>query len=723
MVTSTAEVSSGRINELMRRARMDYEEIVTRTRVRRLLTHRNPVGVEETNGTGTNIPDPFSRSTLAIRTMIGQVAEGVIHYQSRFSANPSVPTVMPLTVKDSVTAKADRNAGQQELFQKFLLDQMGIGPSNRWNQRKCAFAQATSEAAYYVMMPTDLSFGLPDRNYYDDEEAEFLRGEGRLGPSRTEKGWPEHADAWRDRRREAARERAMVPGNRLFDLQCYPRDMVYVAKDNDPGNPIKWASVVQEIPSDDVMPGGDLAMAAARNFRRPNGDRLPMDDWGYFGIWRDEKGRIFGGIERGGPLWANQRSETWTLIKFYTRLEVVYLVAPASSTEDAYEVYREKHGCRIQGEPSCPVVEVPAMRTDIDVPGMDVIGPMSQVFALAPLINQIMTLLSNAGAFNAIPRWVIELKDGTILRDDTGQPKVVAEGPTPGLDPREAAAYPGTLKQLTVDVDSLLKLLPIYLELLQNAMPSPSASGSKAESTAWATAQTIHQSQMTLQEPVENHAWAVTLILQMANEWLRDLDVPVYFFQVPQGDATERSSRGLVEFDPADLTDSFRVTQSNETPDERIVMIQVGMQLYETGFIDLRTFFEDYMRVSDGREAIIAYWQSAITKHVMGVMPASPDSVIFQIAEGVRGEVHYELLASSPQYALQTARGMAQNAQATAQQAQMASAEGQTEGLGGGVSEAAGVRRPGLGMNDTLQGQQGASAPSIAPPQQIPMGV
>lgn len=712
-------ISTGQIHALLRRSRMDMTQIMARTRIRRLLTHRNPVGINEANGTGTNIPDPFSRSSLAIRTMIGQAVEGVIHYQSRFSANPPNPQVMPLTVKDSITARADKNAGNQELFYKFLLDQMGIGPSNRWNQRKCAFAQATSEIGYYTLLPSDLSFGLPDRNYFGDEEAEFLREQGILAPGRTERGWAEHADRWRDRRKQASKQRGMMPGNKLFDLQCYPRDMVFAGKDSDPANPIKWAAVVQEVPSEDCQPGGNLAMAWARHAGKP------MDDWALYGIWKGKDGKIFGGIERGGPMNAHERSGTWTLIKFFTRLEVVYLVSSANNVEEAYEVYRERHGCRIMGQPACPVVEVPAMRTDIDVPGMDAVGPMSQVFAIVPLINQIMTLLSNAGAFNAIPRWVIELKDGSILRDDTGQPKVLQEGPAPGLDPKEAAAYPGTLKQLTVDVDSLLKLLPIYLDLLQASMPAPAASGSKAENTAWSTAQAIQQSQLTLAEPVENHAWAVTVLLQMCNEWLRDLDVPIYFFQVPQGDSQERQPRGLVEFDPADLTDSFRVTQSNETPDERIVMIQVGMQLYETGFITLREFFEEFMKVSDGREAIIGYWQNKITQHVMGIAPADPTGVIFQIAEGIRGEVHYELIKESPAYALSVARGMASAAQqsmAMDEQAQMASAQGETEGLGGGVTEAAGIRRPGVGMNASLPGQQGASAPQMTPPS-IPMGV
>src|SRR5690606_7775740 len=99
MAKTTADpITIGRITALLRRSRADCQQVITRARVRRLLVHRTPKAADN-NGTGTNIPDPFSRSSLAVRTMIGQVVEGVIHYQSRFSSNPPIPVVMPLTVK------------------------------------------------------------------------------------------------------------------------------------------------------------------------------------------------------------------------------------------------------------------------------------------------------------------------------------------------------------------------------------------------------------------------------------------------------------------------------------------------------------------------------------------------------------------------------------------------------------------------------------------------
>ena len=372
------------------------------------------------------------------------------------------------------------------------------------------------------------------------------------------------------------------------------------------------------------------------------------------------------------------------------------------------------------GQPACPVVEVPAMRTDVETVGQEFVGPMAQVFALAKIVNQLMTLLTLAAAFNATPRWVVENKDGTVLRTDSGEPAVVTNAPAPGLDPKEAAAYPGTLRQLTIDTSTLEALLPLYLEQLQMAMPSAAAMGDAGSSSAaWLAQQNIQQGQLTLMEIVENHAWAVTEVLYRCHDWLRNLDVPVYFFQMAQGEADSRAIRGLVEFNPSDLVDSFVITQSLDTPEERTIKIQTGMALLESGLIDLREFYEDYKQTSDTRESIIRYWQAKIVGHVMGTLPAPPESMIFQIAEGVRGNVHYALLEQSDNYALENARMQAEQANMQAQQ-QMAMMQGQTPpggGLGGPVSEANGIRRPGMGLAPTPQGE------AIAQGQMQPMQV
>ena len=686
------------IHRLLSRGRREYAPVLLKSRIRRALVERDAITTGQ-NYTGTILPDPFSRSSLVIRTMVGEPAQGALHYSSRFAANPPVPVVMPMTPKDNLTNRLDKIAGEQELFDALLLDEMGVGAGNRDNQRKCGMAQAITESAFYVVMPVDLAFGVPERTYYTDEEAELLRAEGKLAPAKSSKGWAEHADSWAERKRKSARDRA-VSGTRLFDLQVYPRDQVYKWEDSEG---IKAAAVLREIPAGECEPGSDIAMSAAKRAG------VPQDDWGLYGLWKNGKGQIVGGVERGGPInWGYSREGMWTLIEFYTREELVVLITSQGGVDGGREIYRVKHGCTELGRPACPVVEVPAMRMDVGTAGRDVIGPMSAIFAWAPLVNQLLTLFSNAGVFNMIPRWVIELPDGTLLRDDDGNIKFVDNGPVPGLDPKEAAAYPGTLRQLRIEDDGLIRtLLDTYLTKLAEAMPAAATTGAAKETgTAWLAQQNIQQAQLTLQEPVDNHRNAIKRILWRCHGWLRNLDSPVCFFKAPEGKLGERGYRSIVEFDPRDLTDSFEIKQGLDTPDEKIVKLQIGLDLLNQGRITEREFYDQWMDSRDARESIIGAHQQNIVDIVMGRRPAVPGTLPEMVSGIVRGRVHYRALQEVDNYALSVSDQMAGDANAQAQQ--MAQPQGSPPGFGGGATEAAGIRRPGVGMAPTLQGQVGS---------------
>lgn len=690
------------IHRYLSRGRVEFGPVALRSRVRRALVERDAI-TTGSNFTGTMLPDPFSRSSLAIRTMVGEPAEASVFYSSRFSANAPTPVVMPLTPKDNLTNRLDKIAGDQELLDAMLLDDMGIGQGNRHNQRACAMAQAITESAYYVIMPVDLNFGMPERAYYTDEEAEMLRSQGKLAPAKSSRGWAEHADSWKERKRRAARDRA-VNGTRMFDLRVYPRDQVYKWEDSDG---IKAAAVIEEIAATECGPGSDLAMYAARK------SGVPEDDVGLYGLWRNGKGQIVGGVEKGGPVnWGYTRDGKWTLIKFFTREEMVVLVSSPGAVDGGKEIYRVRHGCRELGRAANPVVEVPAYRLDVSTPGRDVIGPMSSVFGWSPLVNQLLTLFSNAGVFNMIPRWVIELPDGSLMREDDGNIKFVDNGPVPGLDPKDAAAYPGTVKQLRIEDDGLFRtLLDVYLQKLADSMPSPAVQGSKAESTAWGNQQAIQQAQLTMQEPVDNHRNAVKRILWRAHAWLRDLDTPICFFKMPENKYGERGGRGIVEFDTSDLIDSIEVKQGLDTPDEAIVRLQVGLDLLNQGRIDEREFYEDYAQSRDARESIVRANQQMIVDVIMGKRPSVPGSFPEQVAAVVRGNVHYRALQDVPGYALAMADQDAEQANMQAQQ-MMA---GMQQPQPAGPASAAGVRRPGMGLATTLQGQEGSNAPMAAP--------
>ena len=687
------------VQRYLSRGRREFAKAMLRSRVCRALVERDGVSVGQ-NLVGTTLPDPFSRSSLAIRAMVSEPAQASIHYASRFAANPPVPVVMPLTPKDHLTNRLDKLAGDQELFDAMLLDEMGIGAGNRDNQRRAGMAQAITETAFYVIMPTDLAFGVPPRDYYTDEEAEKLRAEGKVSWARSPRGWAEHPDSWKERKKRVAHDR-VTSGVNLFTLEVYPRDQVYKWEDSEG---IMAAAIIREIPSDSCGPGSDLALAAAKRAG------VPSDDQGLYGLWRNGKGQIVGGVEKGGPVnWGYDRSGSWTLIQFYTREELIVMVSSSGDTDGGKEIYRVKHGCEELGRPACPVVEAPAMRMDVNTPGRDVIGPMSAVFAWAPLVNQLLTLFSNAGVFNMIPRWVIELPEGGLMRDDDGNIKFVDNGPVPGLDPKEAAAYPGTLKQLRIEDDGLFRtLLDTYLVKIAEAMPSPATTGTAKETgTAWLAQQNIQQSQLTLQEPVDNHRNAVKRILWRAHAWLRKLDSPVCFFNAPSGAYDERDYRGIVEFDPRDLTDSIEVKQGLDTPDEKVVKLQIGLDLLDRGRITERQFYDEYADSRDARESIIGASQQMIVDIVMGRRPAVPGTLPEQVAQIVQGRVHYRALAEVDNYALATSDGMAQQANAQAQQQTAQAQGGSIPGMGGAVTEAAGIRRPGVGMAPTLQGQVG----------------
>ena len=279
------------------------------------------------------------------------------------------------------------------------------------------------------------------------------------------------------------------------------------------------------------------------------------------------------------------------------------------------------------------------------------------------------------------------------------------------------------------------EMLRIYLEQLAAAMPSPVTTGASGTSGAAWTAQTlIQQAQETLRQPVDNHARAVQTIIKMCHSWLRELDVPIYFTSAPGYRKNKRSIRGVIEFDPKNFTDSIYVTQELDTPEERTVRIQVGMNLWQQGVIDDDVFYTEYMRTPDARQAVIDRYVQMIMDYVVyGKVPvnANPQvfqqSLILQVADGVRGAIHYELLNTSPNYALANARQQAEQAQMSAQQmmgAQQAALPAPGRGGSTNINEGgvepqqympniayqAGIRRPGVGMAPTLQEQLGQRA-------------
>jgi hypothetical protein len=201
----------------------------------------------------------------------------------------------------------------------------------------------------------------------------------------------------------------------------------------------------------------------------------------------------------------------------------------------------------------------------------------------------------------------------------------------------------------------------------------------------------------------------------MWHDWMRDLDVPIYFFAAPGSRRSRREFRSLIEFDPKNLTDSIVVAQELDTPGERTIRVQQGIELLKGGLIDYQKFFEEYDKTEDSRQAVIdMYVQQVVTYVMSGILPpgANPnpqpggvEPIIKVVADSVRGAVNYALLNESPNYAIATAEQMVQQSQSmrpseTGEAAQF----GQGGGPSGGanVAYSSGVVQPGMGMSADL---------------------
>ncbi len=706
-IESAFQLSEADINGLLNRTYARYEPSFQRVHDRRLLVSRIP---GDDNASGTYLPPPFHKTSLAIKTMLGRPQQALQHYASRIAANLPDIQVIPLSLKSELTKTMDRMAGMQERCDSALWEEAG-GRAEQW---KIGWAMSQDGVGYYLTLPRDANFGLPDRTYYDtdsDEQLALLVTQGKASavpvPRQGKLVYAEAGDVWADRRRMAAKQRA-INGASLFTLRAFPRDQVLLERDADG---LKWIAFFEEIAAQDLGPNSELARYAAQLDSSINAELgLIVQD-----------GRIVGGISQGGPQNAAE-NHAFVLIHFFTRIEHVVMVAAKGSFNGGKVVYRGKHGAMRMGHAVCPAVEVPFTRTDVTTPGMEFSSPLEQVFALVTLINQLLTIASNGAAYNGLPRWVIELKDGSTLRGEDGEPQVIANEITPGLDPREAAAVPGTLKQLVIDLEWLMRLLEMYLTELDKAMPPAAVQGASGTSeAAWHAHQMIEQHQANLAQPVANHANACKEIIQMWHGWLRQLDTPIYFASVPGHRATRRDINGVIEFSPEDFTDYIRVTQELDTPEEAVVRIQIGSELLDGGKIDDETFYAEYMKVPDARQAVKDKYKQIVREIVLlgQSQQAQPGSLVYNVAQMVQGRVTFWMMQNSPNFAIASAE------QAVAMSGGQAPAYAQTGAAPAGglasttsgqppqpsVAETAGVRAPGIGMAPTLGQQLGGGRP------------
>lgn len=684
-------LTESELSALIVQLEQDFDPYINQMRVRRMLIERFQVG--DNPALGTYVPPPFDKSQMIIRSIGGEVVEGVQHYASRIAANAPQPVVPRIVERSRVTKEVEENAAEQER----LLQALWVAAGGKSKQYQIGWSQSWARVGWYLTLPRDASWGLPDRAYFtdlDDDALAKMRNDEYLAPEPDGDGrWLESGANWIKRRRQLARQNAL-DGQSLFTLEAIPGDMVRYRSDRDG---IKFAYVVEEVPAMDLRPGSPMMRDLARRAGVPEGEIAS------FGIYVKD-GRIVMGITQGGETGSAPTQQGFTFIRAFDRECSYYLVAAPGRPAGARLIWHAPHGAR-----RVPLVPVPGIRTDSRRPGFEFSCPMEQVFAYGPLLNQVETLLSNVATYNALPRYVIEKEDGALIVDEKGDPKVIVGGPTPGLDPSEAQVVEGKLRQLVIDGSLLERLLSIYAAQMDKAMPPDVTRGEGGTSgAAWAIRQLLSAAQSDLEQPVSNHALAVKEVMSMWVDWLRLLDVPVYALSIPEARGNARAVRGLIEFEPEDLVQGFEIIQSKDTASDRIVRQQHGNELLKAGLIDMRRYLEEYALEPDPIQAEKDIWIQRVVDIVMGVgPPAPPNTVLAQVVQAVQGRLFLAMMERAPNAALLQAELLAQQAQMQNPAQQGMTVSGTPTNMqpeGGNPAEANGIRQPGVGSPLSLPG-------------------
>ena len=134
-------------------------------KVRRALINQATAEFSDANSLGTLLPAPFQKTSLAIRTMIGAPAKAAQHYASRIASNRPEISVVPITTKGNISDTVDKMAGAQER----LDSQLWVESGGRDCQWQMGWAMSVGGAGYYLTLPRDANFGLPDRITYGDK--------------------------------------------------------------------------------------------------------------------------------------------------------------------------------------------------------------------------------------------------------------------------------------------------------------------------------------------------------------------------------------------------------------------------------------------------------------------------------------------------------------------------------------------------------------------------
>jgi hypothetical protein len=685
--------------------------------VRRALVYRRPD--EEDVAMGRFVPAPFDQSQLIIKFATGALADAAMHLVGALTSNPPIVQVNRIAVADrKVSDKTNKSAARVE---SALNGIWWAAEEDDDIQELVAWSVVAEGPGWYHSYPREAGFGLPDRIFYEEGE---LSDEQLTEMKRTGKAWPEKlrdpttgrlktaesADLWLRRRQDALNQEQAINGESLFITESLPAGAVYYRFDQ--GRRLKMVAVRERVPVRDFRPTEPIARAAAK----ANG-MFSEEEIAKYGLILGEDGRIIGGIQKDGsdPDRPAQRASWWDLWRVWYRDELYYYVTSGSEAiNGGHIVFWKPHTL---GE--VPFWAANGGQTPSARPEEQFQPLLEAAYAVVPGLNQAATLASNMMAFNGIPRFVIELPQGGILANtETGGPRTFTTDSPTGLDPKELEVIQngGRIKQLTIDDHGMvLQVLTLYMEFLKDLLPGDSSRGQGASTgPAWTTRLLQEAEQIGIQPAVRSNAKAIG---RMAKFWARNcrqLDVPIWFLGAPGQRGKTKGIRGLIQVKPDEWTQSISVAQDPHTQTERITLQQVGLSLWQAGAIPPHRMYEEYFGDQDPDESRMQMWENAIIEHLIGTKPAPEGSLIETFASIVQGRMLDRLARAGVPNAqrliaaqqaglagqLQENGPLVQPPAGSAPLPAVATATDSTT-LGGPVSDAAGIRQPGVGQGPT----------------------
>lgn len=651
-------------------------------KLRNALVFRRTEGVEDEK-LGIHIPSPYDQSKLIIRHLSGLIAQTAQHWTAKISVNKPRVVVQP-------TVEGNRRAAQRQFrdatLQEHLLHGILHNADAREKQREVSWDQITEGAGWYFCYERLAGFGLPDRRYFELDEVDLeddnITDTPVARPDGTY-GYAERPDLYEARAREKLQS-DVLDGQSLFMLEHHSDSEVYAEKD---ARGWKFVAIVEYVNASEYGKDSEMAKVAAKF--RGEADLVAN------GIILDASGRVAGGTSEGGAMEepkAPSRGEHYIQVKVWTRAETYTFITRA---------WNFAHGKIVWGTPhdygEVPAYPVPFTATGKKPPEERFLPALEAAFATIPGYNQVVTLLSQMSSFNAIPRFWLQQPEGQgpLVDPRTGAPKLYESESTVGLNPEEMEIIKngGRLEQIVLQgTDDLINLMAIFQSELADELPSEAARGTGGTSGPAHTTRLLQDAQDDLLGPaVEYHAAAVQKMAQMMSRVIRKRGVPVFLLAAP-GKNFEADTRALVELKPERISLNLTVSQSPNTREQQIVLMQTGITLLNnpTPLIDLHEFHEHYAGANDPQEATTRSLLQVAFNVMTGQLQVPPETLIAEVIEIVRGLLPLELAAEMPQ----VARALA---------AQSVADQPETIG-GGGATRAAGISEPGVNQPATLEG-------------------